>query len=220
MRFDAVIFDLDGTLADALEDVADATNRTLRAEGYPEHDYSAYRLMIGRGIRNLVIEALPLEQRTEEAIDRCFASMIADYREHYLVKTRLYDGVADLLRGLREKGAQLAVLSNKADDLTGRVVAGLIGDDTFAVVMGARPETPLKPDPAGALLLADRLGVPVGRTAFVGDSGVDMETAKRAGMLAVGVSWGLREKSELRANGADVIIDQPSELLELLRSRS
>lgn len=215
MRFDAVIFDLDGTLADALEDVADAVNRILRAERFPEHDYSAYELMIGRGIRNLVSEALPPDQRGEVTVERCFTAMIADYRENYLVRTRLYDGVAELLRGLRLRGVRLAVFSNKADDLTRRIVQTLIRAGTFEVVMGARPETPLKPDPAGALLIAQCMGLTPEHIVYVGDSGIDMLTAKRAGMIAVGASWGFRDEAELVAQGADLVIDHPLELLDL-----
>jgi phosphoglycolate phosphatase len=141
--------------------------------------------------------------------------MIADYRGHCLVKTRLFDGIVELLAGLHDEGVTLAVFSNKADDLTRRIVESLIGADVFEEVVGAQPAIPLKPDPAGALLVAGRLGIVPERIAFVGDSGIDMLTATRAGMIAVGVSWGLRERDELLANGADAIIDHPLELLEL-----
>lgn len=215
MRFDGAVFDLDGTLVDALEGIADAVNRALGAERLGRHGYEAYRLMIGRGIRNLIIEALPAERRDDQTVDRVFARMIADYRGHCLVKTRLFDGIVELLAGLRDEGVTLAVFSNKADDLTRRIVESLIGADVFEEVVGAQPAIPLKPDPAGALLVAGRLGIVPERIAFVGDSGIDMLTATRAGMIAVGVSWGLRERDELLANGADAIIDHPLELLEL-----
>lgn len=212
---DGVIFDLDGTLADALEDVSDAMNHALREEHVPEHDYAEYRLLIGRGIRNLVVDTLPRERRDDETIARCYERMVAYYGEHVLDKTRLYDGVAEMLAGLRAARVRLAVLSNKADDLTRRVVDGLVGAGVFDVVAGARPGIPLKPDPAGALLVGERLGIAPGRTAYVGDSGIDMLTGRRAGMIAVGVTWGLRERAELLENGADAVIDHPRELLEL-----
>jgi phosphoglycolate phosphatase len=215
VSFEAVIFDLDGTLADTLEDIADATNRVLSGRGYPPHDYQDYRYLIGRGMRNLVAEALPVDERTDGTIDECLTRLLADYARHCLVKTHLYEGVEDLLAALRDDGAVLAVLSNKVDKLTRRIVEGLTGQRTFRVVMGARPDVPLKPDPGGALLVAARLGVPPEGVAYLGDSGIDMRTAVAAGMQPVGVSWGFRSRGELLDGGARVVIDHPLELLAL-----
>ncbi len=210
-----MIFDLDGTLADTLEDIADAMNRVLRREGRAGHDYAAYRFMIGKGVRNLVTQALPADDRTDETIERCLAELLADYSEHFLVKTRLYDGVAELLAGLRGDGARLAVLSNKVDELTRGIVDGLTAPGTFDVVVGARPDLPLKPDPTAALLVSAQLGTPPGGVVYVGDSGVDMRTAAAAGMVPVGASWGFRTVDELVENGARAVLDQPLELLTL-----
>ena len=215
LPFDGVIFDLDGTLVDTLEDLADAMNRVLSGERAPVHSYATYKLLIGKGIRDLVGQALPPAKRTDETIDRCFALMIADYAEHCLVKTRRYDGVAELVNGLRAAGVRLAVLSNKSDELTRRIVESLFGPGDFEFVMGAQPGQPLKPDPAVALLLADRLGVAPGRTVFLGDSGIDMLTAAAAEMIAIGAAWGFRTKNELVENGARAVLDHPLELLEL-----
>jgi phosphoglycolate phosphatase len=215
LRFDGVVFDLDGTLADTLEDLAAAVNRMLACEGLPPHGEAAYKEMIGKGIRNLVTVALPAERRTEETIDRCLERMMADYHEHCLVKTHLYDGIADLLRELRVGGVKLAVFSNKADELTRRIVVTLTDPGTFDVVVGARPGLPLKPDPAAALLIGARLGVAPSRMVYLGDSGTDMLTANAAGMVAVGVSWGFRSRDELVENGATVVLDHPLELLAL-----
>ena len=213
VMFDAVIFDLDGTLADTLEDIADAMNGVLRGRGFPVHGYNAYRLMIGKGLGNLVRETLPPEARTEATVAACLDQMTADYREHCLDKTHLYDGIAELVGGLRVDGVGLAVLSNKADELTQRIVDALFAPGTFEVVAGARPDLPLKPDPAAAQLVGERLGVPPARIAYVGDSGIDMRTATAAGMVAVGVSWGFRTRDELLAAGARVVLDHPLELL-------
>ncbi len=213
VEFDAVIFDLDGTLADTLEDIADAMNRVLRRRALPAHDYGSYRLMIGRGLRNLVGEALPSEMRSEATIAACLEQMMADYGEHCLVRTHPYDGIAELVGALRADGVRLAVLSNKADELTQRIVGALFAAGTFDMVVGAGPDLPLKPDPAAALLIAERLGAPPARIAYVGDSGVDMRTATAAGMAAVGVSWGFRSKAELVDNGAQALLDHPLELL-------
>jgi phosphoglycolate phosphatase len=215
-RFDGVLFDLDGTLADTLEDLADAMNRVLRGEGLPEHSYAEYQRMIGHGIHELVRAALPADRRDEATVTRCFALMMADYGEHSLVKTHPYPRVAELLRALRDAGLALAVLSNKADEPTRRIVAALFADDAFAAVAGARPGVPLKPDPAGALLAAERLGLEPGRMLYVGDSPTDMRTARAAGMTPVGVSWGFRTRDELAEAGASAVLDDPLQLLGLL----
>jgi len=218
VRFEAAIFDLDGTLIDTLEDLADALNRVLRRHGLPTHGYDEYKLLIGHGIRRLVTDALPPDERGEATIDACHGEMLADYGEHCLVKTRPYDGVAELLDRLRDHGLPLAVCSNKADELTQRLVTALFPAGSFAVVLGARPDLPLKPDPAGALSIAGRLGIEPGATVYVGDSGTDMTTAARAGMIAVGVTWGFRPREELVAHGAAALLDHPAQLLELAAS--
>ena len=213
MEFDAVIFDLDGTLADTLDDIAAAMNAVLGRRGLPVHEPAAYRLMIGLGLRNLVHEALPVARRDDETIAACLDEMTAQYRRHLLDHTRLYDGVAELVARLRDEELGLAVLSNKADDLTQRIVAALFAPGTFDVVLGARPELPRKPDPAAALRVAGRLGVAPTRIAYLGDSAVDMRTAVAAGMIAVGVTWGLRDRAELEAGGAQLLLDHPLDLV-------
>ena len=215
MKLDGVVFDLDGTLADTLEDLADALNRVLSGEALPVHDYAAVKLMIGHGIRRLIGDALPPEQRTEEVIAACFERFIADYGEHCLVKTRLYDGVALLVSALRADAVKLAVLSNKADELTQRIVDALIGSSSFDVVRGAQLGIPLKPDPAAALLISRRIGIAPGRIVYLGDSPTDMLTAAAAGMVPVGVSWGFRTKRELLESGARTVLDHPLDLLEM-----
>lgn len=215
VQFDAAIFDLDGTLADTLEDLADATNRLLIAEALPSHDHAWYRLAIGNGVRQLITSAVPAEKRSEETISDHASRMMADYSEHCLVKTRLYDGIAEALSALRASGVRLAVNSNKPDGPTRRIVEALIAPGTFEAVMGARPGVPLKPDPATALQISGRMGIAPGRMIYIGDSRVDMLTATAAGMIAVGVSWGFRTRAELIENGAAVVVDRPHELLAL-----
>ena len=215
MRFAGVIFDLDGTLADTREDLADAMNRVLAAERLPLHDFAAFGAMIGAGVRNLVTEALPAERRTDETIARCTAAMMADYGRHCLVNTRLYDGVAETVARLRAGGVRLAVLSNKPDELTRQIVESLLRGADFEEIVGARLDLPPKPDPAGALRIGRRLGLAVGSIALVGDTGIDMITATAAGMLAVGASWGFRSVGELLGNGAQAVLSHPLELLDL-----
>ena len=213
MEFDAVIFDLDGTLADTLNDIAAAMNRVLRARDLPEHDPAAYKLMIGCGLRNLVREALPPERRDDETAAACHAEMMADYGRHCLDSTRPYEGVPELLADLADEDIALAVLSNKADELTRRIVAALFAAGTFAQVVGRRPDLPAKPDPTAALFIATRLRAVAGRVAYLGDSGIDMRTAAAAGMIAIGVTWGFRDRAELEAGGAGLILEHPLDLV-------
>jgi len=215
MEFDGVIFDLDGTLVDTLEDIGDAMDRVLAREGAPGHTYGEYRYLIGHGIRNLVTEALPAELRSDERVARCYERMIDDYGANSLVKTRPYEGVPELVRGLRAGGVPLAIHSNKSDALTHDIVAALLDPEDFVAVHGARPDAPLKPDPAVALAIAARFGLPPARVVYLGDSLVDMRTATAAGMLPVGASWGFRTCEELVESGAAVVIDAPLDLLEL-----
>jgi phosphoglycolate phosphatase len=217
VRFDGVIFDLDGTLADTLDDLTDSLNRVLGGEGLPVHDYAVVMRMVGHGIRSLVANALPLDQRTEETIARCLARFILDYEDHCLVKTRLYDGVRQLVSTLRADAVKLAVFSNKADKPTQRIVDALIGSSTFEVIIGAQPGIPLKPDPAGALHISTRFGVAPERIAYLGDSPVDMLTATAAGMVPIGVLWGFRTRDELVESGARAVLDHPLDLLQLRR---
>jgi phosphoglycolate phosphatase len=215
MDFAGVIFDLDGTLVDTLEDIADAMDRVLAREGAPGHTYDEYRYLIGHGIRNLVTEALPPALRDEETVARCYERMIEDYGGNSLVKTRPYEGVPELVAGLRATRVPLAIHSNKSDALTRGIVAALLDPADFVVVAGARPDAPLKPDPAVALAMAVRFGLPPARIVYLGDSLVDMRTATAAGMIAVGASWGFRTREELVESGARVVIDRPLDLLEL-----
>jgi phosphoglycolate phosphatase len=215
MEFDGVIFDLDGTLVDTLEDIGDAMDRVLAREGAPGHTYEEYRYLIGHGIRNLVAEALPAELRSDERVARCYERMIDDYGRNSLVKTRPYEGVPELVRALRAGGVPLAIHSNKSEALTRDIVAALLDPDDFVAVHGARPDAPLKPDPAVALAIAARFGLPPARVVYLGDSLVDMRTAAAAGMIAVGAAWGFRTREELVESGAAAVIDAPLDLLTL-----
>jgi phosphoglycolate phosphatase len=195
-----VIFDLDGTLADSLEDIAAAVNRTLARHGFPQHPVSAYRTFVGEGVRKLVERALP--PGTESLRDSFLAAYQADYAEHLLDATRLFPGIPEVLDGLSSAGVPVGVLSNKPDLPTRRMVDALCARWKFGAVVGERPGVPRKPDPAAALALADALGAPPEAVAFVGDTSVDMLTARAASMRPVGVLWGFRPK-EVLASGAD-----------------
>jgi phosphoglycolate phosphatase len=195
-----VIFDLDGTLADTLEDIAAAMNRTLAAHGFPAHPASAYRTFVGEGLRKLVERALPAG--TEGIQESFLARYQADYDAHLLDSTRLFPGIPEVLDALQLADVPLAVLSNKFDQPTRRLVDALCGRWTFRAVFGERPGVPRKPDPTSALALADALGAPPERVTFVGDTGVDMLTARAASMRPVGVLWGFRP-GDVLASGAE-----------------
>ena len=213
MMFEGVIFDLDGTLADTLEDLADALNRTLtprgsrfttrhgQEDGRQRDTAAGHRLAASRA-------------RTEETIARCLDGFVADYGEHCLVKTRLYDGVPELVRALcRATPSSWPSSRTRPTQLTQRIVDALIGAGAFGVVFGAQPGIPLKPDPAGALLVSARLGIAPEKIAYLGDSRVDMLTATAAGMVPIGVSWGFRTADELAESGARMVLDHPLDLL-------
>jgi phosphoglycolate phosphatase len=210
-----LIFDLDGTLANTLEDLTDSMNRVLSREGFPTHRREAYRYFVGAGVRNLVKRSLPEDQRGDAIVDRCFDLMMADYRENCFVKTHLYDGIAETIDGLRTRGIKLAVFSNKLDELTQRFVEVLIGAEKFEMIIGAQHSIPIKPDPTGALLISKRLGIPPHSMGYIGDTSTDMITANDAGMFAIGALWGFRTKEELIESGAKKLLSHPLELLDL-----
>jgi phosphoglycolate phosphatase len=212
----AVIFDLDGTLLDTLDDLAGAVNRTLARRNLPEHDRELFKLMVGEGFRNLITRALPEELRSEAYIESARAEAAADYAGRCLERTRPYAGVDELLSALAARGMPFAVLSNKPDHLTKKCVAGLLPSFAFALVRGESSDFPRKPDPASALDACARMGVAPAEVLYLGDSGVDMQTAKAAGMTALGALWGFRSEAELRDNGADHLLKHPLDLLEYI----
>ena len=214
MPHDAVMFDLDGTLADTLRDIAEAGNHMLRRLDRRPIELPRYRYLAGQGLRRLVEDAL--ETDDPELIDRGVSHFRAYYADHKYDHTQPYEGVADLLDELTNRGLTLAVMSNKPDDATRAMVEHVFGRWTFKAVRGHRDDMPLKPDPAAVLAIAEELGVPAPRWIYVGDTLVDMQTGVAAGMLTVGVTWGFRDEDELRQHGAQRIINHPSELLELL----
>jgi phosphoglycolate phosphatase len=212
----AVIFDLDGTLADTIADIAGAVNRSLARRLLPEHDLELFKLMVGDGFRNLVTRALPENLRSDDAIESMRAEAADDYAGRCLERTRAFPGVRELLGALALRGSACAVLSNKPDALTQKVIAGLFPLVSFAVVRGERPDFPRKPDPASALDACARMGAKPDETVYLGDSGVDMKTAKAAGFLALGALWGYRSEAELVEAGADALLEAPLDLLHYI----
>ena len=218
MSWHSVIFDLDGTLLDTLDDLADSGNGALRALGCPPHPAVAYRMFVGDGVRQLARRILPEALRDQATIERCAELIAQEYRGRWAARTRPYDGIPELLREAGARGVRMAVLSNKPDEFTRLCVEKMLPDAPFAAVLGARPDVPHKPDPTGALLLAERLGVAPPEVLYVGDTNTDMRTAVAAGMHALGVLWGFRGAEELRASGARLLAAHPRDILRLLGS--
>ena len=216
MTYQAVLFDLDGTLLDTLEDLADAMNAALAALGHAGHGLAAYRYFVGDGLRSFAMRALPEGARDEATHARSCELFRAEYARRWHVKTHAYEGIGELLDTLTERGLTMGVLSNKPDDFTKLMVRDMLGRWRFAVVRGVGADGVKKPDPAGALAIAERLGVAPAEFLYVGDTDTDMQTAGAAGMYAVGATWGFRPAAELIDSGARTLIHHPTELVALL----
>ena len=216
MRAKAVLFDLDGTLLDTLEDIANSANSALIKHGLPANVVDAYRYFIGDGVTMLISRALPDENRDSDIIAKCVKGFRQEYSRNWNVNTRPYEGVPELLDALAAKHIKMAVLSNKPDDFTKQCVSELLPNHSFEMILGQRDAIPIKPAPVGALQIADRLGITPSRFLYLGDSAIDMKTAVRAGMFPVGALWGFRPLEELQEHGAQAVIERPVDLLGLL----
>lgn len=216
MKFQAAVFDLDGTLLNSLEDLADCMNLALTSQGFPAHPVAAYKFFVGDGMDILAQRVLPAAAANEERIQECVQRMRSNYETRWKAKSRAYDGIPELLDGLAARGVTLTVLSNKPDDFTKLIVRELFGKWNWAIVFGSRPGVAKKPDPAGALEIAKELGIDPAQALYFGDTNTDMKTARGAGMHAVGCTWGFRPAKELTDAGAQVLIDKPQDGLQLL----
>ena len=216
MTYKAVVFDLDGTLIDTLEDLGNTTNRVLATRGFPTHGLDDYRYFVGDGAAMLISRALPEDNRDNHTINICLDAFIKDYGKNWDVNTRPYDGIEEMLDGLTRRRVKMAVLSNKPHEFTKKCVSGFLRKWTFEVVLGLRHGIPRKPDPAGALEIASSLNIPPERFIYAGDTSIDMNTACAAGMFPVGVLWGFRSGEELLKSGARVLVKNPADILTLL----
>ena len=209
-----VIFDLDGTLLNTIDDLADAGNHVCALHGWPAHTVEEYKRMVGNGIPKLVERFAPAG--TDQAVlDQAFGEFMAWYGVHKEDKTAPYPGMHQLALDLKEVGVSAAVLSNKADEMAGPVVEHYY-PGVFPVVQGALSGLPTKPDPTLLHKLMERMGADPKRTLFVGDSSVDIRTAKNGGLDSCGVLWGFRSRQELEAEGADYLAETPQELWRLV----
>lgn len=210
----AVIFDMDGTLLDTLRDLGDCMNRVLERSGYPPHPIEAYKYFVGDGMRNLVERVLPENARRDETIERMERQMGSEYAAHWADQTDLYPGIRTLLDELVRRNVRRAILSNKPHEFTTVMAERYFSKWRFDPVFGARNGVPSKPDPAAALETCRLWELEPEEVLYVGDTNTDMQTARRAGMFALGVLWGFRTRRELEENGAQSVISSPAQILE------
>ena len=210
-----VIFDLDGTLLNTIADLAASTNYALRGCGYPEHRVEEYLYFVGNGITKLFERALPEAARTAENVAHMRTLFLEYYTEHNTDHTRPYDGIVRLLDDLSARGIKLAVASNKYQAGTEKLIAHYFPQVPFVAVLGQREGVPTKPDPDIVYDIMQRAGVEKVDTLYVGDSDVDMCTARAAGVESAGVTWGFRGRDELSRAGAAHLVDTPDGILHL-----
>lgn len=211
-----VIFDLDGTLLDTVADLANATNQALQQCGFPTHPVEAYYQFVGNGINKLFYRALPAEHRTEEEVQRIRSLFLPYYNVHNADCSRPYPGIVELLRTLQEEGVMLAVASNKYHEATLKLVHHFFPDIRFAAIYGQREGVPIKPAPDVVHDILHDTGLGAWQALYVGDSGVDMLTARHAEVESVGVTWGFRSEAELCEYGAVHIVHEANEVLGCL----
>ncbi len=215
MNEKALIFDLDGTLIDSLTDIALCANEVLKRLNLPTHEIDDYKKFVGGGALVLIENCTP-EDSSEELIEKALEEFKEVYDEKLQGNTKPYEGVYELLEELKNKNIKIGVLSNKPHKFTLKYVEEFFNSHNIIEAHGQKKEIPPKPHPLGAINIANSFNLPCENIYFVGDSDVDMQTAKNAGMIAVGVSWGFRGTEELIENGADFIVETPQDILKLL----
>ena len=211
-----VIFDMDGTILNTLDDLADACNWVCEQHGWPVHPVEAYKIFVGNGARKLLERIVPKDvEITPELLDRLTKQFSDRYTKHSADKTAPYAGLPEIMERLKAAGVTMAVLTNKPDIAAAPMVE-IYYPNVFAAVQGALPGVPTKPDPTALYRLMDKLGAVREETLFVGDSNVDIQTAKNGGLKGCGVLWGFRTRAELEGEGADHIVATASELEQLI----
>ena len=216
MNCKLVIFDLDGTLLDTIDDLATATNHALQALHLPTHSREEYRLMVGNGVRRLWQRALPEDLRTEAMVEAVGREFKPYYERHGADCTHPYDGIDALLDALTTAGIGVAVASNKYEEAVGPLVCHFFPTTRFAVVAGNRDGVPTKPHPAIVHRIMEATGTTTDEILYVGDSAVDMQTAHAAGLTSCAVTWGFRPRTELEAEHPDYVVDSPAEIAAIV----
>jgi phosphoglycolate phosphatase len=207
-----VIFDLDGTLVNTLDDIADTMNAILKQDGMPIHPTEKYKYLVGEGIFELTRKVLPPERWSDANAKEFVQKFRALYDQTWHDKSLPYPGIMDLLHNLDAKDIKLGVLSNKPDSFVQKIIAWFFPGIKFSGVSGELPYIPAKPDPTLALDIADKMKLSSHEIAFAGDSGIDIQTGLNALMIPIGVSWGFRPVEELISTGATIVVDTPAEI--------
>lgn len=216
-KIEAIIFDLDGTLLNTIEDIMDSVNFALESLGYPPHLLNEYRYFIGDGIEELVKRALPEEKKNEEIFKKCLSLVKDEYKKRWHDKTKPYEGVKEMLFDLNKIPIKKAIFSNKPNDFTEMAVKRYFPEINFDFVLGAKEGNPKKPDPWGAKFIAKNIGVSQKRTIYLGDTKIDVITAKKANMISIGAEWGFRGRKELEESKADYIAHSPYHFFQLIQ---
>lgn len=211
-----VIFDLDGTLLNTIEDLGHAANHALQLNGYPTHSIASYPFFVGNGVRKLMERVLPETSRDTQTVEAVLKDFKAYYNEHLTDFSKPYPGIMELLEDLCDRGVKLAVASNKYHEAVQQIIAHAFPNIDFVAVEGQKEGRNVKPDPSIVFSVLAQAHVEKADTLYVGDSGVDMETARRACVDSVGVSWGFRPVKELNEYHADTIVDSPAEILAIV----
>ena len=213
------IFDLDGTLLNTIKDLGEAVNFALDKNGFHTHSIASYPFFVGNGVRRLIERSLPEDARKQSTM---VETMLRDfkqyYNEHNTDRTQPYDGMPELLHQLQEQGVKLAVASNKYQQATEKIIGHFFADIDWVAVVGQQEGVPVKPDPSIIFMILSQAKVAKQDTLYVGDSGIDMEAARRACVDSVGVTWGFRPVKELKENHANVIINKPIDILPIIEN--
>lgn len=218
MSYSAIIFDLDGTLLNTIDDLANSMNIVLEQHDFPVHPVENYKYFVGNGMDNLTRKVLPLTCTDENFIKTFLEEFQNQYSQRWHNFTKPYPGIEELLESLEARGIKMSVLSNKPDQFTQIIIDYYFGLDHFDFVYGARVGIPKKPDPMAALEITNSSNIQPSNFLYLGDSGVDMQTANAAGMYALGATWGFRKADELIEHGAKKLINNPMEIMDLIKS--
>lgn len=213
-----VIFDLDGTLLNTIEDLGQAANYALERNGYATHSMASYPYFVGNGVRRLMTRVLPEDARDDEKVDRVLKDFLEYYDEHCTDFTKPYNGIPELLQDLRDSGIAIAVASNKYQKAVSKIIPHYFPDINFVAIEGQKEGVNVKPDPSIVFAILAQAKVAKADCLYVGDSGVDMETARRACIDSVGVTWGFRSMKELVEYHADAIVNNPVDILGIVEN--
>jgi phosphoglycolate phosphatase len=211
-----IIFDLDGTLVDTIEGLQHSMNNVLQKFSFPCHNIEAYKQFVGQGIEKLVYNALPAENRNKKMVMECYDLMIQDYSKNWDQGMTLYDGIEPLLNELTRRNIPMAINTNKNQEMTDEIVKKYLSHWNFVRVIGYNENAPRKPDPSGPLNIINAVRVSAHECAYIGDSEIDIQTARNAGMVQVSVTWGFRSEEQLKSHKPQILLRNPLDILQLV----